>query len=220
MFAGLLAGAPASQAPPIFHPGAPGQPSRTVTAAEALRLGRSTFIAADVAFMQHMIVHHAQAVEMVELLERRGSHPRVKLLGRRIALSQQAEMDLMRGWLTDRDQPLETRGAGGPASHADMDHAAHGGMGAPGGAAEDTPVMGGMLTPRQMRTLAAASGAAFDRLFLEGMIQHHQGALSMVDELMAKPGAGEDTLLSDFLTSVVADQSAEILRMQSLLSEL
>jgi uncharacterized protein (DUF305 family) len=71
-----------------------------------------------------------------------------------------------------------------------------------------------------MRTLAAASGAAFDRLFLEGMIQHHQGALSMVDELMAKPGAGEDTLLSDFLTSVVADQSAEILRMQSLLSEL
>lgn len=219
LFAGLLGVAANSQTPPIFHPGAPGQPSRIVTAAEAAELGRSTFIPADAAFMQHMIVHHAQAVDMVELLETRGAHPTVKLLGRRIALSQQAEMDLMRGWLTDRGQPLEMPDMGGHAGHAGMDHGATAGMdhGAP--AADDTPVMAGMLSPRQMRTLAAASGPAFDRLFLEGMIQHHQGALDMVDALMSQPGAGEDTLLSDFATSVVADQSAEILRMQYLLSD-
>jgi uncharacterized protein (DUF305 family) len=80
--------------------------------------------------------------------------------------------------------------------------------------------MPGMLSPKQMQTLAAASGPAFDRLFLQGMIQHHQGALDMVAGLMATPGAAEDTLLSDFTNSVVADQSTEILRMQSILSDL
>jgi uncharacterized protein (DUF305 family) len=80
--------------------------------------------------------------------------------------------------------------------------------------------MPGMLSPRQMRELAAAEGSEFDRLFLAGMIQHHQGALDMVDALMVRPGAAEDTMLSDFTTAVVGDQSAEILRMQSLLSDL
>jgi uncharacterized protein (DUF305 family) len=167
-----------------------------------------------------MIVHHAQAVEMVELLEMRGADPTVKLLGRRIALGQQAEMDIMRGWLTDRGQPLEMPDMGRDAGHAGTDHSAHAGMDQGAAAADDTPVMAGMLSPRQMRTLAAASGPAFDRLFLEGMIQHHRGALDMVDTLLAQAGAGEDSLLSDFTTSVVADQSAEILRMRYLLSEL
>ena len=76
------------------------------------------------------------------------------------------------------------------------------------------------LSPAQMQALAAANGPAFDRLFLEGMIRHHQGALDMVDALLANPDAAEDTMLSDFTTSVVADQSAEVLRMQSLLSDL
>ena len=218
--AGLLATAAGLQTPSIFQPGAPGQPSRVVTIAEAERLGRSTFIAADAAFMQHMIVHHAQAVEMVELLQTRGTDPTVKLLGRRIALSQQAEMDLMRGWLADRGQPLEMTAMGGPTGHAGMDHGAHAGLHHVPPAPDDRPVMAGMLSPRQMRTLADASGPAFDKLFLEGMIQHHQGALEMVDGLLEQPGAGEDTLLSDFTTSVVADQSAEILRMQYLLSKL
>jgi len=80
--------------------------------------------------------------------------------------------------------------------------------------------MPGMLSPAQMAALAAASGPAFDRLFLTGMIQHHRGALDMVDALLARPGAAEDPLLSDFTTSVVADQSTEILRMQSILSDL
>lgn len=86
--------------------------------------------------------------------------------------------------------------------------------------ASDTPIMPGMLSPAQMQTLASANGTEFDRLFLQGMIQHHQGALDMVDDLLAQPDAAQDPMLSDFASSVVADQSAEILRMQSLLSDL
>ncbi len=222
LLAGVIASAPQGlQTPPIYQPGAPGAATRTITAAEAVEINRSSFTAADVAFMQHMLIHHAQAVEMVGLLETRGSQARVKLMGRRIALSQQAEMQLMRTWLTDRGQPLEMAGMGG-MTHAGMDHSGmnHGAHAGHAMSADDTPVMAGMLTPRQMRTLAAASGTAFDSLFLNGMIQHHQGALDMVDALMETHDAAEDTLLSDFITSVVSDQSAEILRMQSLLSDL
>lgn len=214
----LTAGAATAQTAPIFNPGAPGRPSRIITAEEARELGRTTHTHADIAFMQHMIVHHAQAVEMVGLLETRGENPRVKLLGRRIAMSQEAEIALMRGWLEQRGEPLEMS-AMDHAVHAGMDqssHAAHAGHAV---SPDDTPVMAGMLTPRQMRTLAAASGAEFDRLFLTGMIQHHQGALDMVADLMDTPNPAQDTLLSDFTTSVAADQQAEILRMQSLLSE-
>ena len=228
LMTGLIAGPALAQtppSPPIFNPGAPGQPSRIITPAEARELSRSTYTPADVVFMQHMIVHHAQAVEMVELLETRGENPRVKRLGQRIALSQAAEMDLMRGWLEERGEPLEmdgmshgSAGAMDHSAHSGMDHGAHTGHGATPDP-DDTPVMAGMLTPRQMRTLAAAQGNAFDRLFLTGMIQHHQGALDMVADLMATPNPAQDTLLSDFTTSVVADQQAEILRMQSLLSE-
>jgi len=203
----------AAQTPPIFHPGAPGAASRTITAAEAVELSRTTFTPGDVQFLQHMLVHHAQAVEMVDLLQAQGSSPQVKLLGQRIALSQQAEMELMRNWLTDRGQPLAM--ADMHAGHmAGMTHAMP--MAAPG----DTAAMPGMLTPNQMQALAAAQGPAFDRLFLQGMIQHHQGALDMVDTLMAQPDAAQDPMLSDFTNSVVGDQSAEILRMQSILSEL
>jgi uncharacterized protein (DUF305 family) len=211
LLAGLIA-AQSPQSPPIFQPGAPGAAARIITPGEAVALSRSTFIAADVAFMQHMIVHHAQAVEMVGLLESRGESLAVKLMGRRIALSQQAEMALMREWLIERGQPLEMAG---------MDHSAHSGHGA-GRAmpAADTPIMPGMLSPARMQALAAASGPAFDRLFLQGMIQHHQGAIDMVGALMAHPDAAEDTLLSDFTASVVSDQSTEILRMQSILSNL
>ena len=215
--AGLIATpAMAQQTPPIFQPGAPGAAPRVITAAEAVDLSRTTYTPGDVAFMQHMIVHHAQAVEMVTLLRAQGSDPTVRLMGERIALSQEAEMALMRDWLTQRGQPLEMPGM----SHAGMDHSAHmnhAGMAMP---ASDTPVMPGMLSPRQMQTLAAARGTEFDRLFLGGMIQHHKGALDMVEDLLNQPGSAEDPMLSDFTTSVVGDQSMEILRMQSLLSDL
>lgn len=224
---GLIAGpafAQTAASPPIFQPGAPGEPSRIVTPEQAAALGRTTFTEADVAFMQHMIVHHAQAVEMVDLLETRGADRRVRLLGRRIALSQAAEMAIMRGWLEERGRPLAMpgmdHGAMGHGAHAGMDHAAmgHGAHAAPD--PDDTPVMAGMLTPRQMRDLAAASGPAFDSLFLTGMIHHHRGAIDMVEALMETPDAAQDTLLSDFTAAVIADQQAEILRMQSLLTEL
>lgn len=207
LIATVLCLAASPQTPPIFQPGAPGQPSRVISADASVGLSRTGFTADDVRFMQHMLVHHAQAVEMVELLRAHGADPTVRQLGERIALGQAAEMEQMRDWLAAREQP-ETA----PDLHA--------GHGAHAAAAADTPLMPGMLSPARMRALAAARGRAFDRLFLEGMIDHHQGALDMVDALMAEPDAGEDPLLSDFLSSVVADQSAEILRMQSLLSDL
>lgn len=204
----VLALAP-QQSPPIFQPGAPGAPARVITAEAARELGRTTFVAADVDFMRHMIVHHGQAVEMVGLLRDHGQDRRVKLLGERIALSQEAEMALMRNWLIERQQ----------AETAEGPHAGHHGHHA-ATPDENTPLMPGMLSPAQMRALGAARGAAFDRLFLEGMIQHHQGALDMVSGLLAHDDAAQDPMLSDFATSVVADQSAEILRMRNLLSEL
>lgn len=207
--AALIALPAAAQTPPIFQPGAPGTAARTLTAAESVALSRTTFTAADVAFMQHMLVHHAQAVEMVALLVTRGTDPVVARLGQRITLSQDAEMALMREWLEARGQPLDMvdphAGHGAHAGHA-MD--------------PNVAVMPGMLSPARMQALAAANGPAFDRLFLSGMIQHHQGAIDMVNDLMAQPGSAEDPLLSDFAASVIADQSAEILRMQSLLSAL
>lgn len=215
MMAGAIASGAGPQTPPIFNPGAPGQASRVITAEAAVAMSRTGFIQADVDFMRHMIVHHAQAVEMVGLLETRGEDQTVGLLGRRIALSQAAEMDIMRDWLAARG--LEEAVGDPHAGHAGMDHAVMG-HGAHGGGDEDRAPMPGMLTPRQMRTLAAADGPEFDRLFLEGMIQHHQGALDMVDVLLAQPGTAQDPLLSGFASSVVADQSAEILRMQSVLS--
>lgn len=220
--AGLIATAALlapQSAPPIFQPGAPGQPSRVITADQALALARTSYTAEDVQFMQHMIVHHAQAVEMVALLETQGENSRVKLLGRRIALSQEAEMELMRSWLIARDQSTEMQmdHSGHGMDHGAMDHSAHAGHAK---APSETPLMPGMLSPAQMARLAAARGSEFDRLFLTGMIQHHQGAIDMVADLLEHPDAGRDTLLSDFTNSVVADQSTEILRMQSLLSDL
>ncbi len=206
----ILGGAPtAPQTPPIFNPGAPGEASRVISAAEAVELSRTGFVEADVRFMQHMIVHHAQAVEMVELMQTRASSESVRRLGDRIAQSQAAEMALMEEWLTGR---------GLPTAAADL----HAGHHAPGHGAPDpnVPLMPGMLSPARMAALAAATGPDFDRLFLEGMIQHHQGALDMVGALLDDPEAAEDPMLSDFASSVTADQAAEILRMQSILSEL
>lgn len=211
LLAGVIAAPAWAQSPPIFNPGAPGSPSRIVSADEAVALSRTTFTPDDVTFMQHMVVHHGQAVEMVELLRERGRNPTVKLMGERIARSQEAEIELMRNWLTERGQ---TQTMDTHAGHAGMSHAGH------TMPASDTPIMPGMLSPAQMQILAAADGTDFDRLFLQGMIQHHQGALDMVDGLLAQPNAAQDPMLSDFASSVVADQSAEILRMQSLLSDL
>jgi len=205
----------AAASPPIVNPGAPGQPSRIISAEESVAMSRTGHTEADARFMRHMIVHHQQAVDMVDLIEGRSTHPGVRAIGRRISLSQDAEIELMSEWLMSRGEPVEADDLHDHHHHHAHHHADH-----HGADPREIPVMPGMLSPAQMDALAAASGAEFDRLFLEGMILHHQGAIDMVDALMAEPGNGEEPVLSDFLGSVIADQSSEILRMQSMLSEL
>lgn len=235
LVAGLGAAASWAASPPIVNPGAPGAPSRTISAEESVALSRTGHTASDVRFMQHMIVHHSQAVEMGDLIEARTDHRGVTLIGQRIALTQESEMEMMSRWLQERGEPIEDDHLhhgdhGHHGGHAMQDddgghagHAMHGSdhdMTAEPADPREIPLMPGMLSPAQMDRLAAAEGALFDRLFLEGMIVHHQGAIDMVDALLAEPGSGEDPRLSEFLSHVIADQSAEILRMRTMLSEL
>lgn len=157
---------------------------------------------ADIAFVTGMIAHHAQAVEMSALIAARTTRHELHLLGERITVSQNDEIAMMRQWLRDH-------GAAVPDSAAA--HAHHGGHGA---------LMPGMLTPEDMQALTAASGNAFDRRYLEGMIRHHQGALTMVAELLKQPGAARQPQLYEFAADIDADQRAEIARMRALLAKL
>ena len=180
---------------PIVQPGAPGETNRVLTPEAASDLSKVQATPADVKFMQGMIGHHAQAIEMTDLIASRTSREQMKLLGQRIAVSQADEMNMMRAWLKARGQEV-------PAEHA---HHMPGGM------------MPGMLTPEQMAELTAATGEAFDRLFLRYMIQHHEGALAMVDDLFKTPGAGQEGDINAFAADVDSDQRMEIDRMRALL---
>ncbi len=191
--------APAAQTPPIVQPGAPGQSSRVVSPDAAARLQRPALSAADVKFMQGMIGHHAQAIEMTGLLATRTRSADMRKLAQRIEASQADEIRMMQEWLTRRGAEL-------PSEHA------HHGSGA--------VLMPGMLTPDEMGRLAAASGPAFDQLFLEYMIRHHEGALVMVKELFAAPGAAQDSEIYAFASDVNADQRMEIGRMAAMFKEL
>jgi uncharacterized protein (DUF305 family) len=168
-----------------------------IDAAHAVDLSKVRFTSADVEFMQGMISHHAQAIEMTDLLKTRSERDVMHKLAERIDISQADEITMMQQWLMARGQIA-------PEQHAHH----HEGM-----------MMPGMLTPEQMERLAAAHGAEFDRLFLEGMIAHHQGALSMVEELMTHPGAAQESEIFGFVSDVEADQSAEIARMSGMLQE-
>jgi uncharacterized protein (DUF305 family) len=156
--------------------------------------------------MQGMIDHHAQALEMVALLNTRTAREDMKRLGQRIAISQSDEIAAMKAWLGER-------GVAGSERH----HGADAGAMAHDGTA---PLMPGMLSAAQMAALAQARGPAFDRLFLEGMIRHHEGALVMVEALFASPGAGEEPTIFDFATHVDADQRIEIGRMRQMLEDI
>ncbi len=182
--------------PPIVQPGAPGQSSQVISAAKAADLSRVQYTAADVKFMQGMIHHHAQAIDMVALLKTRTASEDMRRLGLRIELSQDDEIKMMRRW-------LEGRGQEAPGEHAHH---------MPG-----APMMPGMLTADEMATLEAAKGDEFDRLFLDSMIRHHLGAITMVDELLGTPGAAQDSDIFAFASDVVADQRAEIDRMGAML---
>ncbi|MDQ8163704.1 MAG: DUF305 domain-containing protein [Gemmatimonadota bacterium] len=175
--------------------------------------GIPPYTAADVAFMQGMIGHHAQAVTMSSFAVANGAGPEVKVLAGRISVAQTDEIAFMKTWLSRRKQAV-------PAGDmADMAHAHHAGMdmATMGGNAAGSGMMPGMLSPAQMDTLQAAKGPAFDWYFLTFMIQHHRGAISMVDELMAAKGAANDDDVFKFVSDVVADQSTEIDRMELLL---
>ena len=182
----------------ILQPGAPGQDTRTITTEQATDLSKVQSTAADIKFMQGMIGHHAQAVEMVALINDRTTNPDMKKMGLRIQISQEDEMNMMRTYLKDR-------GAAIPGPHA---HHEPGGM------------MPGMLTPEEMTQLANAKGVEFDRLFLMGMIKHHGGALKMVEDLFNTPGAGQEGGIFAFASDVEADQKMEIDRMGMMLKEL
>ena len=222
---------PAAPAP-IVQPGAPGHSSKTLAPAAVASTARKP-AEADVSFMQGMIHHHAQAVDMVDLLRTRGLSPELKALGERISISQTDEIKYMKQWLQDRGQPVTMQhnmtGMAGmdhtsvdhsamdhaAMDHTTMDHAAAGHM----DSMDAMPLMPGMLTPRQMDALAKAKGAEFDHLFLTGMIQHHNGALIMVDDLFSTPGAGQDAILFDFATDIDNTQRAEIRIMQAMLQK-
>ena len=185
-----------AQAPAIVQPGAPGQASTVVAAVPTFQA--STFIDADVKFMQGMIHHHSQALQMVAMIATHTKTPELIAMGQKIQLSQSGEIQSMKEWLTARKQAVPMLMPDGTV----MDHG-------------EAP-MPGMLTPAQMKALDAARGAKFDELFLTGMIQHHKGALKMVADLR-EAGGGKETNIGDFLNEVDNDQRMEIVRMYGLL---
>lgn len=190
---------------PIIQPGAPGEASRIIGAEAARDLSKVGATAADVTFMQGMIHHHAQAIDMTELLKTRTGSEDMKKLGMRIQVSQTDEIRMMQRW-------LEAHGQEAPDPHAM--HMP--GMIMPG--MDHGPMMAGMLTPGEMAHLATLTGPAFDKYFLEGMIKHHGGAITMVKELFASPGAAQDSNIYAFASDVVADQQMEIDRMSGMLA--
>ena len=188
--AGLPSGSSGSDGSVVMQPGAPGASTRVFESAEDIELQRPPHTAADTHFMQGMIHHHAQALEMSELVPERTARRDVRMLGKRIHVSQASEIALMRDWLERR----------GEETHAARMH------------------MPGMLSAAQMDELQSASGRDFDSLFLTYMIMHHEGAITMVRDLFASPGAAADQIVSEFATDVDMDQRAEIARMRAMLA--
>ncbi|HTZ73536.1 MAG TPA: DUF305 domain-containing protein [Candidatus Aquilonibacter sp.] len=188
--------------PPVVEPGAPGQPTKVLPpSTHGTLLPPSQ---PDIEFMQGMIMHHQQAVVMTALIPSHTDNKDVRLLGARISRSQSDEIKMMERWLAVRGQSTSLAMPGMPE------------MSKSGGA---MPLMPGMLSPAQMEALRNAKGAEFDRLFLTGMMQHHNGALIMVKQLFDTAGAGEDADLFNFATDVDTSQRAEIRIMQSLLDK-
>src|SRR5215467_11678979 len=185
-----------TQSAKIIQPGAPGAQSHVIPKEKAVDLSQVQATKADIEFMQGMIHHHLQAIDMTNLLAQNTNSDDMRKLGLRMSLSQSDEIKMMRHW-------LEVRGQEAPG-----DHAHH----MPG-----APMMPGMLSEEEMNRLAAAKGVEFDKLFLEGMIKHHNGALVMVDHLFNTPGAAQQSEIYSFATDVEADQRAEIDRMTAML---
>jgi len=185
----------------VVQPGPPGSPTKLLPSSTKGVL--PSLSAADVQFMQGMILHHAQAVEMTAMISSNTENRDLHSLGARISSSQTEEIKFMKHWLKAR------RAAVPKAIMPGMNMSSK----------EAMPLMPGMLTPVQMEALAKAKGGDFDRLFLKGMIQHHSGALTMVKDLFATAGAGQDAELFDFATDADNTQRAEIKIMESMLKQ-
>lgn len=200
----LPAHAQTAASPVVVQPGAPGQPTKTLPSSTRAILPAPS--PKDVEFMQGMIMHHAQAVEMTALMASHTENQELRLLGARISKSQSDEIDFMKRWLIARGQSTEMPMKEMPGMPG-MEMSKH------------EMLMPGMLTAKQMEALRNAKGDEFDHLFLTGMIQHHGGALIMVKDLFDSPGAGQDAEIFNFVTDVDSGQRAEIRIMQSMLGE-
>lgn len=204
--ASACAGAPSGTSPAtpssgarIVQPGAPGQAGRTYSADDLAAIEGVSYVQADVDFMQGMIPHHAQALEMTALVRQHATTDAVRQMAIRMEISQRDEIGLMQGWLRDHGEATSMPGMAGMS-----------GM----------HMMPGMLSPAQMEELANARGVRFDQLFLEGMIQHHQGAIDMVLTLFNTSGAAQESTIFKFAEDVDSDQAMEIDRMQRILDSI
>ena len=184
--------------PPVGPTRAPAEQTRPASA-------RPTVNPADVRFMAGMIPHHAQAVLIAGWAPSHGASSTIQRLCERIVVGQRDEIELIQNWLRDRGVPV-------PA--ADATHAGHAGH----DVATHAALMPGMLTPQELARLDAARGPEYDRLLLTFMIRHHEGAITMVDQLFASPGAGQDEVVFRFASDVYADQTTEIEHMQKMLA--
>ena len=185
---------------PIIQPGAPGQPSRQITIEEASNLAGLSYTDADVKFMQGMIMHHSQALQTAEMVETRSSREAIQLMALRISLSQEDEIVMMEEWLEVRDLPRAM-------PMADMQ-----------AMASNHEMMPGILTEAELDELAGLSSQEFDTRFLQLMIKHHEGAITMVDRLLDQPGTAQDSVLFAFTTDVTSDQTSEVERMSAMLA--
>lgn len=192
--------------PVVVQPGAPGQPTKVLPSTTRASLPARS--AKNVEFMQGMIMHHAQAVEMTALIASRTENKEIRLLGARISQSQSDEMNFMRRWLEARGETVGMSMSDKSGGHSHGGHSSGSKM-----------MMPGMLSEEQMSDLRDATGADFDRLFLIGMIQHHNGALIMVKDLFDTAGAGQDAEIFNFASEVDSGQRAEIKIMQNLLGQ-
>lgn len=182
---------------PVVQLGAPGEAGETLSPDEAEAIEEPTFTDADVEFVQMMIPHHQQALEMTALVEARAADPDLAQLAERIEVSQQDEIALLEKWLSQRGE---------------MVSGMHGGHGEHGGAGhQDMP---GMLTPAQLEQLARSKGERFDRLFLRGMIRHHEGAVVMVETLLTGGEGGQESEVFQLASHIGTDQQVEIAAMK------
>jgi uncharacterized protein (DUF305 family) len=182
---------------PIVQPGAPGEDVRILQPEQAIKIAKTAYSPDDVRFMQDMIPHHHQATQMAALVTGRTNQPGIIEAAGRIDASQADEIAFMQQWLADRGETVPE-----PTSHDAM-HTTH--------------AMAGMASPEQMAELAAAEGRDFDRMFLQLMIRHHDGAVRMVEDLLEQPGSAYDPVLFEFTSDITNDQTAEIERMNQLL---